>query len=103
LTVAEVRCGKLGTACVFGGYIFGSKKEPGIYFEVKTLLLFVGPHFFRKTMTRGSFLINKHTERLVRSGKGPTRAPDRSESHIRKKRGKKDGNNTEREADESRE
>ena len=52
-------------------------------------------------MTRGSFLINKHTERLVRSGKGSTRAPDRSESRIGKKREKKEGNNTEKETDES--
>ena len=54
-------------------------------------------------MTRGSFLVNKHTERLVRSGKGPTRAPDRYESRIRKKREKKEANNTEKETDESRE
>jgi hypothetical protein len=100
LTVAEVRCGKLGTACVFGGYIFGSKKETGIYFEVGTLLLFSGPYFFRKTVTRGSFLINKHTERLVRSWKRPTRAPDRSESCIRKKMDENDGNNTEKQSDE---
>jgi len=59
-------------------------------------------NFFRKKMTRGSFLINKHTERLVRSGKGPTRAPDRSESRIKKKREKKEGNNTEKVTDESR-
>jgi hypothetical protein len=52
-------------------------------------------------MTRGSFLINKHTERLVRSGKGPTRAPDRSASCVRKKKEKKrGGNNTEKEIDE---
>jgi len=54
-------------------------------------------------MTRGSFLINKHTERLVRSGKGPTRAPDRSESHIRKERENKEGNDTEKDTDERRE
>ena len=48
-------------------------------------------------------MINKHTERLVRSGKGPTRAPDRSESCIRKKMEKNKGNNTEKQTDERRE
>jgi hypothetical protein len=54
-------------------------------------------------MTRGSSLTNKHTERLVRSGKQLARAPDRSGSCIRKKREKKEENNMEKERDESRE
>jgi hypothetical protein len=76
---------------------FWKQKESDIYFEVEVWLLLFGPHFFRNTMTRGSFLINKHTERLVRSGKGPTRAPDRPESCVAKK---KEGNSTEKETDE---
>lgn len=54
-------------------------------------------------MSRGSYLINKRTERLVRSGKKLARAPDRSVLCARKKRDKKERNNMEKETDKSRE